>query len=140
MTDSVRLIFVALCALGLFVIVAGAIFEWGRARRGISILTPRHFRWRMISVAFWVVILSCFAGATLFLWPASRADEVTARRFILVVSGATLLLIIALGITALDVLWTARTRIARQGEFKRNLDELARREIERAKNPDGDDT
>lgn len=138
MNDLVRPVFVALCALGLFVIVAGAIFEWGRVRRGQSILTPRHFRWRMISVAFWIVILACFAGATLFLWPQSRADEQTARRFIAVVSGATLLLLVALAITALDVIWTARTRMARQGQFKRNLDELARQEIERAKNGDLD--
>lgn len=132
MENLVRLIFIALCVMGVFLIGVSALFEFGRAQRGESLLSPRHFRWRMISAVLWILVLGSFAFATLFLWPRGPGDILMGKRFGAVIAGATLLLIIACATNLYDVVMTLQERGKHQVEFLRDLESLAREEAERA--------
>ena len=128
---TLRLIFGALCVAGMFAIIAGLLFEWGRMKRGDSVLSPRQMRWRIVGGALWVLVLGCFAWATMFLWPNDLNDVVTGKRFIAVMSGATILLVIALVITAFDAFLTLKGAQFQREKFERSAGKLARAEVER---------
>ncbi len=132
MTNSTpRFLFAGLCLICLVAIWCGALFEIGRQKRGATI-SQRHFRWRMVSALLWTLILSSFAYATLFAWPMSRADELTARRFLVITSGATALIIPAFALIIFDFYLTAQTRRIQNARLNQDLGEIARLEIERA--------
>jgi len=128
---NLRLIFGALCIVGMFAILAGLLFEWGRLKRGNSVLAPRQMRWRIVGGTLWVLVLGSFAYATVFLWPNNLNDVVTGRRFIAVMAGATVLLVIALIITAFDAFLTLKGAQLQREKFERNAGEVALAEIER---------
>ena len=126
-----RLIFGALCVAGMFAILAGLLFEWGRLRRGNSVLSPRQMRWRIVGGTLWILVLGSFAYATAFLWPSDLHDVVTGRRFVSVMAGAAMLLVVALIITAFDAFLTLKGAQFQRQKFERNAGEAARAEIER---------
>ena len=140
-SDSIRYIFAAICAGAVVALCAGAIFEWGRFKRGVSPLSTRHFRWRMVSAVLWLVILGAFGYSTLFLWPSnalslsgaqlSPADLVQMRRFTALVSGAVVLLMVALLIMSFDFYFTLLAQKRLSAQFGRERAQLAREEIER---------
>ncbi len=132
MPDStLRFIFAGLCSLCLVAVWCGALFEIGRQERGATI-SKRHFRWRMISVALWTLILGMLLFATLRFWPQSKADFVNARRFVPLVSSAIALMLPAFALLAFDFYLTAQTRRLQTARMNQDLGEVARREIERA--------
>lgn len=126
-----RLIFGALCVAGMCAIIAGLLFEWGRLRRGDSVLSPRQMRWRIVGGALWVLVLGSFAYATMFLWPSDLKDVVTGKRFISVMAGATVLLVVSLIITAFDAFLTLKGAQLQREKFERDAGKVARAEIER---------
>ena len=132
-----RLLFGALCVVGMFAIFAGLLFEWSRMKRGDSVLSARQLRWRIVGGALWVLVLGSFAYATLFLWPANFNDVVTGRRFVAVMAGATVLLVIALVITAFDAFLTLKGAQLQRQKFERDAGKLARAEIERIRAQQG---
>lgn len=131
MNDSTRFLFAALCFLGLTAILSGAAWEWRRQKRGATI-SARHFRWRMVSALLWTLILGSLGWATLFSWPASRQDVVTAQRFGAVLAGAMMLMMVAFVLMIFDFYLTAKTRQIQTARMQHDLGEIARREIERA--------
>ena len=128
---TLRYIFAALCVAGMCAIIAGLVFESGRLKRGNSVLSPRQLRWRIVGGALWVLVLGSFAYATVFLWPNNLNDVVTGRRFISVMAGATVLLVIALIITAFDAYLTLKGAQLQREKFERDAGKVARAEIER---------
>ncbi len=130
---TLRFVFGALCIAGMFAIIAGLLFEWGRMKRGDSVLSPRQLRWRIVGGALWVLVLGSFAYATILLWPSSFNDVTTGRRFIAVMAGATVLLIIALVITAFDAYLTLKGAQLQREKFERSAEKLASAEIERVR-------
>ena len=126
-----RLIFGALCFAGMCAIIAGLLFESGRLKRGDSVLSPRQLRWRVVGGALWVLVLGSFAYATMFLWPNNLGDVATGKRFIAVMAGATILLVIALIITAFDAYLTLKGAQLQREKFERDAGKLASAEIDR---------
>ncbi|PQV64870.1 hypothetical protein B1R32_103137 [Abditibacterium utsteinense] len=126
-----RFFFAGLCLVCLVAIWCGALFEIGRQKRAATI-SKRHFRWRMMSALLWTLILGSFAYATLFSWPLNIADKVTARRFIALTSGATVLILPAFALIIFDFYLTVQTRRIQTVRMNQDLGEIARREIERA--------
>lgn len=118
-TLLVRWVFATLCGVFFFSIGGVAVWEVIRFRRGESALSPRHFRWRMLSAATWLIVLASFFVATAFLWPQTRADTLLARRFLLVSSSALLLMMLAFVFMAVDVFWTVQ--VGRRGVQERAL-------------------
>lgn len=141
-SDSIRVLFAAICAAAIVALCAGAIFEWGRFKRGVSPLSTRHFRWRMVSAFLWLLILGAFGYSTIFLWPSqalspggaklSPADLVQMSRFVTLISGAVVLLMIALLIMSFDFYFTVMAQKRLSTQFGRERARLAREEIERA--------
>ena len=131
--QNLRLIFGALCVAGMCAIGAGILFEFGRLKRGNSVLSPRQMRWRAVGGCLWLLVLGSFAYATFFLWPSGPADLVTGRRFVAVTMGAVALLVIALLITAFDAFLTIKGAQLQREKFERDAGELARAEIERVR-------
>lgn len=129
-----RFIFAALCLIGLLVIALGAAWEWRRQTRGATI-SARHFRWRMISALLWCVTLGSLAYATLALWPTNPHDHAQVLRFGRVLSGSLLLMLLGFVLMAFDFYLTAKTRQLQTARMRRDLDEIARQEIERARPP-----
>ena len=129
--QNLRFIFGALCVAAMFAIGAGIGFEFGRLRRGQSVLSPRQMRWRVVGGCLWVLVLGSLAYATLFLWPSGQTDVITGKRFGAVVMGALFLLVIALLITAFDAFLTVKSAQLQRQKFERDAGELARAEIER---------
>ena len=129
--QTIRLLFGALCVAAMFAIGGGLLFEWGRMRRGDSVLSARQSRWRIISGLLWILILGSLAFATLFLWPSGPQDVVNGRRFGAVVMGAMLLLVIAMIMTGFDVFLTLKGAQLQRQKFERDAGNLARAEIER---------
>lgn len=132
MNDSSRFLFAALCFGGLLAIAGGAWWERGRQKRGATI-SKRHFRWRMVSAALWILILGSLGWATLFSWPADRADVVKGQRFSVILAGSMLLMLVGFILMAFDFYLTAKTRQIQTARLEHDLGELARREIEAAK-------
>ena len=132
-----RQIFGALCVAGMCAIIAGLLFESGRLKRGDSVLSPRQMRWRIVGGALWVLVLGSFAYATIFLWPNNLNDVITGRRFLAVMAGASVLLVIALIITAFDAYLTLKGAQLQREKFARNADKLAQAEIDRVRTEHG---
>ena len=129
-SQNLRLIFGALCVAGMFAIGAGILFEWGRLKRGDSVLSPRQMRWRVVGGFLWVLVLGSLAYATFFLWPAP-GDTVTAKRYVAVVTGATSLLVVALVITMFDAYLTLKGAQLQREKFDREAGQVAKAEVDR---------
>lgn len=129
--SNLRFIFAALCLAGMCAIIAGLVFESGRLKRGNSVLSPRQMRWRIVGGALWILVLGSFAYATVFLWPTNLNDAVTGRRFIAMMAGATVLLVIALIITAFDAYLTLKGAQLQREKFERDASKIASAEIDR---------
>ncbi len=129
-SQNLRLIFGALCVAGMFAIGAGILFEWGRMRRGNSVLSPRQMRWRVVGGFLWVLVLGSLAYATFMLWPAPN-DKVMAQRYVAVVTGAMSLLVVALIITMFDAYLTLKGAQLQREKFDREAGQIAKDEIDR---------
>ena len=127
---TLRLVFGALCAFGFVAIAAGLLFEFGRVRRGASVLSVRQTRWRFVGGLLWLLILGSLGYATLFLWPVPN-DKATLARYLRVVLGAMALLVVALLITGFDVYLTLAAAKLQRRKFEREAGDMARAEIER---------
>jgi hypothetical protein len=141
-----RIAFALLCSLAIVVVMVGAMLEIARARReaavgrgaigdgdetvGRALVPPNQLRLRLFSALIWILALASFAFAMLFLWPA-KGDTMMARKFVSVVSGASLLLLIALWLLLYDVWQVGRHRRGREKLFERELETLGQQEIER---------
>jgi len=149
MNANARTIFALICLLGIIAVGIAALFEFRRMHRGESVITSTQFRLRMFSAWIWMVLLGSTSYAILMLWPetgnlgagARPTPEQTlqAKRFLSVISGVFLLLIIALGLIAYDLVLFARQRKQKQAEFNRELAALAEIEIARLQNRGGPD-
>lgn len=129
--QTIRLIFGALCVAGMVAIGAGIFFEFGRLKRGNSVLSQRQMRWRVLGGCLWLLVLGSLAYATFFLWPSGPADTITGKRFGAVIMGAMALLVVALLITAFDAFLTIKGAQLQREKFERDAGDLARAEIER---------
>ncbi|MDF2439822.1 MAG: hypothetical protein JWN98_806 [Abditibacteriota bacterium] len=132
--------FAILCLVALIAVAIGALLEIARARRagaagtagaeGATLVGRNQFWLRMLSAVVWMIVLGSLAYATLFLWPAP-GDDVTARRFVAVVSGSILLVLIGVLLLAYDMWLVSRQRRLQEKHFERQLNAMAQLEIER---------
>lgn len=151
MTNSAfdaRVAFALLCVLAMIAVVCGAVYEVGRTRREAAerqgeaargeilrdLAPPGQLRLRLFSASVWILALGSFAFAMLWLWP-SAGDRVMARKFLSVVSGASLLLLVALWLLAYDLWQVWRLRRARERAFERQLETIAQLEMDRLRPP-----
>ena len=125
-------IFALLCLLGVVAVATAAMLEVARMRRGESVISPRQFRLRLLSAVIWMILLGSTSYAMFFLWP-ERGDLEQSRRFLSVMSGVILLLLLALLLFIYDVWQFARQRRQREAQFQQQLLEMAQAEIQRAK-------
>ncbi|RYX86777.1 hypothetical protein EON83_00930 [bacterium] len=137
-TAIVRLVFASLCGIFFITIGGVAIWEWLRFNRNESALSPRHFRWRMLSAFTWLGVLGAFFISTAFLWPQSKAEVEQARRFLLVSSSALLLMLFAFALMAVDIFWTIQVGRQSANRRSRESQETLLREIERTTKNTGD--
>jgi hypothetical protein len=128
-----RFIFAALCGVFFLAIGAAAAWEWNRFARGESALSRRHLRWRMLSAAVWLVVLGSFFYATVALWPQNPSQTALAKRFLFVSIGASVLMVLAFVLMAVDVFWTVQ--VGRASAIKRAQvsQDALQRELERAR-------
>jgi hypothetical protein len=131
MDGNAKNVFALMCLLGIIAVAVAAVLEIRRVRRGESVVTPLQFRLRMVSALIWVLVLGSTSYAILQLWPAPK-DQDQAKRFISVISGVVLLLIIALLLMVYDLRLFALQRRRREAEFNQELAALAQAEIQRA--------
>jgi len=103
-----------------------------RQKRGESVLRASQFRLRIFSALVWVILLGSLAYAVAFLWPQGR-DPIMMKKFAGVIGGSLSLLFIALFLLAYDVWQVGQQRRLTERKFNRNLETMAREEIEKAK-------
>lgn len=132
-----RYIFALLCFVGFAAIAAGALYEIGRQRRGVGVISPRHFRWRMLSAALWVVILVSLGYAVAFEWPRA-GDREAARHMLRIVSGSFCLMVLATMVFLVDVWFTMKLQQTYRHGTKRDISDFARKEIARLKDAEKD--
>lgn len=130
-----RLIFAALCLLGILAIAYGAALEISRQKRGNTLISQRQHRIRLVSAAVWIVILAANFYAVTELWPVARylpsraltpESKEQARLFIKVVGGSFSLVFVGLFLFFLDLRQTARERQALEQQRQRDFAELTR--------------
>jgi hypothetical protein len=127
MSDTTaRAIFSGLCLVAILIVAIGAVLEVLRQTRGESLLRPGQFRLRIFSALVWMILLGALSFAVAFLWPH---DKDSARKFVSVVSGSLVLLLIALLLLAYDVWQTTCQRQLSERRFDHQLEDLAREEI-----------
>ncbi len=141
MSDATgRMIFAMLCLLAMVAITGGGVLELLRFKRGESMLRAGQLGLRLFSALVWLILLGSLAYAVMLLWPT---DVPSARKFAAVVSGALFLLFIAIFLLAYDVWQVGRQRRLQERAFQRNLEGLAREEIQKVQtdnsSPLGDD-
>lgn len=131
--QTTRYLFAALCAVFFLVIGGAAAWEWNRFARGQSALSPRHLRWRLLSALVWLLVLGSFAFTCVFLWPSPGHTKQENYRAVVVMAGATLLMLVGFGLMTFDILWTVQ--IGRRSAVKRAQisQDTLQRELERAK-------
>ena len=127
-----RIIFALFCCIGIIAVATGAALEIRRARHGSSIIPPRQMRLRLFSAVIWIITLGSLSYAVLLLWP-EPGNLGQARRFLGIISGAMLLIVIGLLLVAYDLWLLGQARRLHQAKFKLNMDEMARAEIERVR-------
>lgn len=127
---TARTLFSATCLAGVTIIVVAAILEILRQRKGESLLRAGQFRLRIFSALVWIILLGALAFAVAFLWP-HKGDTVMMRKFAGLIGGSLTLLLIALFLLAYDFWQINRQRKITELKFSRQLDEMARAEIEK---------
>ena len=128
--NTARTVFSATCLAGVTIIAVGAGLEILRQRRGEGLLRASQFRLRIFSALVWMILLGSLAYAVAFLWPHGR-DPIMMKKFASVVSGSLSLLMIALFLLAYDVWQIGQQRRLSELRFGRNLEVMAREEIEK---------
>jgi cytochrome c-type biogenesis protein CcmH/NrfF len=130
-----RGIFALLCVLGVITVVVGIWLETARARRGESLLSPRHFRLRLISALIWIIILFSVAGLATIWFPGPPATKEQVLRSASVLSGVLWLITIALILLAGDMWLLARARrrveLQQSIQFSQQFRDLAETETAR---------
>jgi hypothetical protein len=129
---NAKTIFAISCLLCLVAIATGAVLEIVRQQRGESLLRPSQFRLRILSALIWMIALGSMAFAVTFLWP-ERGNDVAARKFLSVLSGALSLVFFAVILLAYDLWQVARERRVREAQFNLQLADMALHEIEKAR-------
>ncbi len=122
--------FALLCLLGVIAIGTGAVLEINRMRRKESIIGVNQFRLRLLSAVVWMIILGSTGYALLYLWP-EKGDTPAALRFLSVVSGIILLLVIGFVLLMYDLWRVSLQHRQQQAQFNRQRDLLAQMEIEK---------
>ena len=122
--------FALLCLLGVIAVGTGAVLEINRMRRGQSIIGVNQFRLRLLSAVVWMVILGSTGYALLYLWP-EKGDNPAALRFLSVVSGIILLLVVGFVLLMYDLWRVSLQHRQQQAQFNRQRDLLAQMEIEK---------
>jgi hypothetical protein len=134
---TAKSVFVMSCLLGLIVIAIGAGLEIWRQKRGESLLRAGQFRLRIFSSIIWMIALGSLAYAVAFLWPNPDLALVTRRaqaeKFLSIISGAMMLLLIGIVLLGYDMWQLARERRLKEAQFNLQLLDMAREEIEKAK-------
>jgi hypothetical protein len=134
--ESAKTVFTVSCLLCLVAIAAGALLEIVRQTRGESLLRPWQFRLRVFSALVWMIALASLAYAVAFLWPQQHAAlairKAQAEKFLSVISGAMILLLIGIILLAYDMWQLARERRLKEAQFNLQLVDMARTEIEKA--------
>ena len=134
---TAKSVFVMSCLLCMIAIAIGAGLEVWRQKRGESLLRPSQFRLRIFSALIWMIALGSLAYAVAFLWPnpelslIERRDQ--AQKFLSLISGSLMLLLIGLVLLGYDMWQLARERRLKQAQFNLQLLDMAREEIEKAK-------
>lgn len=133
--QSQRGIFALLCVLGAIAIVTAAWLEIARARRDESLLSPRHFRLRLISAAVWIITLLALAGAVTIWWTPPHPTDNQKLQLYAVFTGAISLMTIGLLLGVVDFWMVSRTRRKVEREqalrFSDQLRDLAETETAR---------
>ena len=129
---TARTLFSATCLAGVAIIVVAALMEILRQKRGESLLRAGQFRLRIFSALVWVILLGSLAYAVAFLWPHGR-DPIMMKKFAAVIGGSLSLLMIALFLLAYDVWQIGQQRRSSERKFNRNLEVMAREEIEKVR-------
>lgn len=129
---TAKTLFITSCLLCLIAIATGAVLEVLRQKRGESLLRPGQLRLRVFSALVWMLALGSLAYAVAFLWP-QKGDVIQARKFLSVISGATMLLFIGVLLLGYDVWQVLKARRIKEAEFNLQLLDMAREEIEKAK-------
>ena len=127
---TTRVVFSGTCIAGVAIIAVAAVMEIVRQKRGESLLRAGQFRLRIFSALVWMILLGSLAYAVAFLWPQGR-DPIMMRKFASVIGGSLSLLFIALFLLAYDVWQVGQQRRTSERKFNRNLEEMARMEIEK---------
>ncbi len=125
------------CMLCLVALTTAAMLEVVRTRQGVSVISRRQFRLRILSALVWDLVLGGTALSMLFLWPTSAHDEQKARGFISVMTGVILLICIGLLLLAYDVALLSRRQAQEERRFTAHLDQFAAAELKRVRRPNG---
>lgn len=136
MTDQVqRGGFALLCVLCAIAITTGGWIEMARVRRGESLLSPRHFRLRLLSACIWIIASLSLAGAVTIWWPVAHATDNQKLQFLAVIRGVVCLTSLALLLLGADMwmLAGARRKVEREQtmRFSEQLRDLAEKETAR---------
>ena len=134
---TAKTVFVMSCLLCMIAIAIGAGLEVWRQKRGESLLRPSQFRLRIFSAVIWMIALGSLAYAVAFLWPNPALDlmarRAQAEKFLSLISGAMMLLLIGVVLLGYDMWQLARERRLKEAQFNLQLLDMAREEIEKAK-------
>lgn len=117
--------FTLVCLLGMVVIATALWLEWRRVKRGESLFGAKVFRWRAASGVVWLLILGTLSYAMWFLWPTS-GDKIMARKFLSVLNGALLLMLLSFVLLYLDFVAVLRERRRQEKNLKRQMSDLVR--------------
>lgn len=128
--ETVRIIFAMLCCVGIVAIGTAATLEIRRMRRGEALISPRHFRWRMISTTLWVFIFAVLAYATTVAWP-ERGDREAVIRMGNILGGCMALMMVAMVIFSVDLMVTLRKKLAHARRVSASNRESLNRELGR---------
>ncbi len=130
-TPAAKTAFAVLCILGIIAIGIGMLLELNRKRRGDSVISPRQLRLRLMSAIIWLIVLGSLFYAVIFLWP-QRGDQEQARRFLSVLSGSLLLIVLAIGLLFYDFWQVLREGQRHEAQFEQQLTAFAKAEIARS--------
>ena len=133
-------LFSLICAIGAITVVCGTWLEMVRMHRGDTTLTPRHYRWRLLSTVVWVGALGAMGYAASFSWPKNKLDKVTAQHFLDYMGGGICLFLVGILLLGFDLWMTAKERDLYSRKLQVDLDVMAREEIQRlrAGRPEGE--
>lgn len=128
-----QIVFPLTCLLGFFVIAGAALYEIGRHRRGEGVISPVHFRVRMVSAAIWMAILLSLGYGVAFEWPRDKNDIEAITKLQQSFSRASMMMLLAGLLFAVDLWFTLKLRASYQMKGRRDINKFAQEEIARLK-------